>query len=79
MLVLLGRYGAMLTAADEGIGNVTRALKARGMWENTVVVFTTDNGGPTETCAIQGSSNYPLRGGKCTIWEVCVSERSTHA
>lgn len=62
-------YAGMLTAADEGIGNVTAALKEYGLWENSLVVFTTDNGGPTEVCAVQGSSNFPLRGGKCTVWE----------
>jgi arylsulfatase B len=62
-------YAGMLTAADEGIGNVTKALQDAGMWEDTLVIFTTDNGGPTTTCAVQGSSNYPRRGGKCSVWE----------
>jgi arylsulfatase A-like enzyme len=62
-------YAGMLTAADEGIGNVTAALQAAGMWDDTLVVFSTDNGGPTATCSVQGSSNYPLRGGKCSVWE----------
>jgi arylsulfatase A-like enzyme len=62
-------YAGMLTAADEGIGNVTEALKQAGIWDDTLVIFTTDNGGPTSTCAVQGSSNYPKRGGKCTVWE----------
>lgn len=62
-------YAGMLSAADEGIGKVTAALKKYGLWDDTLIVFTTDNGGPTEVCAVQGSSNYPLRGGKCTVWE----------
>ncbi|KAL3907714.1 MAG: hypothetical protein SGARI_003400 [Bacillariaceae sp.] len=62
-------YAGMLTAADEGIGNVTKALQEAGIWEDTIVIFTTDNGGPTAACAVQGSSNYPQRGGKCSIWE----------
>jgi arylsulfatase A-like enzyme len=62
-------YAGMLTAADEGIADVIKAFKNRGMWEDTIVIFTTDNGGPTAVCAIQGSSNYPKRGGKCTIYE----------
>ena len=32
--------------ADTAIGNVTALLKSKGMWENTLVVFTADNGGP---------------------------------
>lgn len=61
-------YAGMLTSVDEGIGNVTAALKSARMWDNTVIVVTTDNGGPTEVCSVQGSSNRG-RGGKCTIWE----------
>lgn len=61
-------YAGMLTAADEGVGKVVQALKDQSMWENTMVIFTTDNGGPTESCCVQGSSNYPKKGGKCTVW-----------
>lgn len=59
----------MLAALDEAVGNVTKALKANAMWENTLIVFTADNGGPTDMCMAQGSTNTPLRGGKCSIWE----------
>ena len=38
---------AMAVHMDDGIGNVTAALKAAGMWDNTLVVFSADNGGPT--------------------------------
>jgi len=63
-------YAAMLSSADESIANVTAAPQERGMWNNTLVVVTTDNGGPTAVCSIQGSTNKPpRRGGKCTIWE----------
>ena len=33
---------AMVSAMDEAIGNITEALMQRGMWENTLLVFTTD-------------------------------------
>jgi arylsulfatase B len=64
-------YAGMLSAVDESIGNITETLKQTGdMWNNTIVVVTTDNGGPTAICAVQGSMNKPpRRGGKCTIWE----------
>lgn len=62
-------YGGMVTAVDEGIKNVTDALKEKGLYNDTLIIFTTDNGGPTETCGVQGSSNFPLRGGKCSIWQ----------
>ncbi|XP_076456365.1 arylsulfatase J-like [Babylonia areolata] len=56
---------AMAAAMDEGIGRVLRALEDRGFDDNLVTLFTTDNGGPVK----QGSSNWPLRGGKMTLWE----------
>ena len=36
----------MISNLDEGVANITVALRARGMWENTVTILTTDNGGP---------------------------------
>lgn len=53
---------------DEAIGNVTAALKSKGMWENTVLVVSSDNGGPAFSDQA-AASNYPLRGGKYTLWE----------
>ena len=41
-------YAGMLSAVDESIANVTRALQAKDMWKDTIVVVTTDNGGPTQ-------------------------------
>lgn len=62
-------FAGMLSAVDEGIGNVTQALKAKGMFDNTLFIFTSDNGGPTETGDHAGARNWPLRGGKHSVWE----------
>ncbi|XP_046561888.1 arylsulfatase B-like isoform X1 [Haliotis rubra] len=58
-------FSGMVSALDEAVGNVTSALKEKGLFENTLILFTADNGGPVEAYA----SNWPLRGGKHTIWE----------
>jgi len=59
----------MVAALDEGIGNVTEALKKNGMLEHTTIVFTTDNGGPAQGFNKNMASNWPLRGMKRTLWE----------
>nr|XP_002733876.1 PREDICTED: arylsulfatase B-like [Saccoglossus kowalevskii] len=59
------KYAAMATCMDEGIGNVTNALKQRGMWDNTVFIFVSDNGAQFPT----GGRNWPLRGGKGSVFE----------
>ena len=48
---------------------MTKALKRKGMYDNTLFVFTSDNGGPTTTNDGIGARNWPLRGGKHSIWE----------
>ena len=51
----------MVTAMDEAIGNITDTLREANMEENTLIIFTTDNGG---TDYRSGGSNFPLRGSK---------------
>lgn len=58
---------AMTKYLDDTTKNLTDALKARGMWDNTLVVFTTDNGGPIYEPG--SANNYPLRGGKYSDFE----------
>ncbi|XP_076457710.1 arylsulfatase J-like [Babylonia areolata] len=56
---------AMTAAMDQGIGKVMKALEDRGFDGNLITLFTSDNGGPVKL----GSSNWPLRGSKITLWE----------
>ena len=60
---------AMAAVADEAIGNVTGALKRRGLWESTHLLLLSDNGGPTNMNEGTQSNNFPMRGGKNTLWE----------
>lgn len=39
-------FAGMVSCMDEGVGNITNALRKMDMFDNTVIVFTTDNGGP---------------------------------
>ncbi|WAR29518.1 ARSB-like protein [Mya arenaria] len=58
-------YCGMVSALDEAVGNITTALRDRGFMDNALIVFTTDNGGPT----YEAANNLPLRGAKTTLWE----------
>ncbi|XP_070560404.1 arylsulfatase B-like [Ptychodera flava] len=59
----------MVAAVDDSIGYVVQALQANGMYNNSIVVVTTDNGGPTNGYDGNDASNWPLRGCKHTLWE----------
>jgi arylsulfatase A-like enzyme len=56
----------MMAAMDEEIGRILDSLEAKKMRENTVVLFTSDNGGPQPG---KVTNNGPLRGGKGGLFE----------
>jgi|TARA_B110000208_G_scaffold60794_1_gene79094 arylsulfatase A-like enzyme len=68
-------WGSMLNVLDKGIANVTNALRAKGMWESTLIVLVSDNGGdhgvsPSDpTGRTTMANNWPFRGTKLTAWE----------
>ncbi|XP_077862241.1 arylsulfatase B-like [Saccoglossus kowalevskii] len=58
-------FAGMVSCVDEAIANITETLENRGMLTNSVIVFTTDNGGALR----YGGNNWPLRGDKKSNWE----------
>jgi arylsulfatase A-like enzyme len=58
-------FAAMVESMDAAIGRILRALDEEGAARDTIVLFFSDNGGPTGA----GARNGALRGGKATTWE----------
>ncbi|MFV0592046.1 MAG: sulfatase [Draconibacterium sp.] len=56
-------YGGLVETMDDAVGIVLKALDEMGLAENTIVIFTSDNGGVSAGDAF-ATSNLPLRGGK---------------
>lgn len=61
-------YAGLVETMDDAVGRVLRALDSLGLAENTIVVFTSDNGGVASGDAYS-TANLPLRGGKGYQWE----------
>ena len=66
-------YAGMIEAMDEAAGMVLDALDRNGLAENTIVCFTSDNGGVSSGDSYS-SSMLPLRGGKGRQWEGGIRE-----
>lgn len=66
-------YAGMVEAMDLAVGKVLAALDEYGLRENTLVVFTSDNGG-LSTSEGWPTSNLPLRGGKGWMYEGGIRE-----
>lgn len=66
-------YGAMVQSLDEGVGRVLAKLEELGLSKNTIVIFTSDNGG-LATSEGTPTSNIPLRCGKGWPYEGGVRE-----
>ena len=62
-------FAGMVAALDLGVGLVVDSLKSTGLYDTTLIVFTTDNGGPADGFNGNMACNYPLRGTKRTLFE----------
>lgn len=60
-------YSAMVKYMDDTVGHLVDTLKSKGMWENTLLVASSDNGGPIYIAG--GANNWPHKGGKFSDWE----------
>ncbi len=70
----LGAYGDFVMQTDAVVGNILAALAAHGLAENTLVIFTADNGCSPQagTPALEKQGHFasaPFRGYKADIWE----------
>jgi arylsulfatase A-like enzyme len=66
-------YAGMVEAMDQAVGKVLGKLDELGLAENTLVIFTSDNGG-LSTSEGWPTSNVPLRGGKGWMYEGGIGE-----
>ncbi len=65
-------YAGMIASVDESVARIMAALTARGLADNTIVVFTSDNGGLSTLSGERRwapTSNLPLRAGKGFLYE----------
>merc|ERR1719347_1317113 len=56
-------FAATVTAMDSAVGDIVDALKRSNIYDNSVIIFSTDNGGYAQ------NSNKPLKGGKNSFYE----------
>ena len=68
-----GLYGDVIMEIDWSVGEILAALRRNGLEENTLVIFTSDNG-PWLAYGNHAGSALPLREGKGTVWEGGVRE-----
>ncbi|MDB4297590.1 sulfatase-like hydrolase/transferase [Flavobacteriaceae bacterium] len=66
-------YAAMVKSMDESLGAIVAKLKAEGVYDNTIIIVTSDNGGLSTnehgSTRERSTSNKPLRGGKTWLFE----------
>lgn len=60
---------AMTRSIDDNVGKLIRELREKGIYENTLIVFSNDNGGPVAMNGGNASNNSPLRGAKVMLYE----------
>lgn len=59
-------YAGLIVALDDNVGKILATIENNGLNNNTIIIFTNDNGGPGGK---DSTSNYPLRGYKGSLYE----------
>jgi arylsulfatase A-like enzyme len=69
-------YAAMVESLDENVGRLLQVLEQENLSENTIVVFTSDNGGMATSNRTDNipTTNLPLRAGKGYLYEGGIRE-----
>jgi len=62
-------YASMVYSADENIGRLISFLKDKNLYDNTLIIFTSDNGGLSTQAKVAPTSTKPLRAGKGWLYE----------
>ncbi|HEY5653811.1 MAG TPA: sulfatase [Pontiella sp.] len=67
------KYAAMVEHLDDSVGRVVEELKTRGLWENTIVIFTADNGANYQeyTAGLRKFKGFSYQGGVCEPYLIC--------
>ncbi|MEG1607870.1 MAG: sulfatase-like hydrolase/transferase [Mucinivorans sp.] len=61
-------YAALIEGMDKSLGDLMDYLQESGLWDNTVLIFMSDNGG-LSTAGRSGKMNFPLNSGKGSAYE----------
>jgi len=62
-------YASMVTAMDENVGRIVSKIKELGILDETIIIFTSDNGGLSTKKSVGPTCNLPLRAGKGWCYE----------
>ena len=63
------KYASMVHATDQNVGRIINFLKENDIYDNTLIIFTSDNGGLSTQRRVAPTSVYPLRAGKGWLYE----------
>lgn len=64
-----GIYGDAIAEIDWSVGEIVKVLEGLNLLDNTMIIFTSDNGGEGRGGMVKGGLNHPLRGHKGQTWE----------